>query len=129
MRFAIDIRKSTLLAVALFTACIAVPGAFASDQYANISVDTSTLSGSVAEVVFVLTGAKQNNVSLSNFTFGGGSAGTVDSNASIGNAFGNLSSSISISDGPFTFTNVFAQRFTAGSTLSFHMVLSAIQDA
>ena len=97
----------------------------------SVSLDTSALFGPF-ELVFVFTdgtgtGDANNTVTLSNFLFGGGSAGTVDTPLSIGGISGDLTSGASLVDSAFL--NIFASSFTAGSLLSFDFGLTTNVDA
>jgi hypothetical protein len=97
----------------------------------TVSLDTSGLAGPF-ELAFILTdgsggGDGNNTVTLSNFLFGGGSAGAVDALLSFGGASGNLISGASLVDS--SFANIFASAFTAGSSLSFHFGLTTNVDA
>ena len=87
-----------------------------------ITINTSSLEGSGAfGLAFQLadgsgTGDANNTVILSNFKFGGGSAGAVDLTA--GGAGGNMTSTITLTDSD-PFFNAFAQNFTPGTSLMF----------
>ncbi len=93
-----------------------------------ISVDTSGLPATPgSEIVFFLIdgsgiGDSLNTAMLSSFTFGGGSAGLVDSVNSTGGVSGDMASGVTMTE--TSFTNVFAQVFTAGSALSFDLNLT-----
>jgi hypothetical protein len=96
----------------------------------SASLDTSALVGPF-ELVFVLTdgsgnGDANNTVTLSNFLFGGGSAGSVDPSLSFGGASGDLSSGVGLVDSAFL--NIFASSFTPGSALSFDFSLTTNAD-
>lgn len=102
----------------------------------TVTVDTSGLPSTPgSEIVFVLidgsgTGDGNNTATLSTFGFGGGSAGTVDegpSGTSTGGFSGDMTSGVSITDS--SFTNIFAQYFTAGSAISFALNLTTNVDA
>ena len=97
----------------------------------TVSLDTSALSGPF-ELAFIFidgsgTGDANNTVTLSNFLFGGGSAGTVDASLSTGGISGDLISGVSLVDS--TFLNIFASSFTPGSLLSFDFGLTTNVDA
>ena len=85
----------------------------------NVSLDTSSLSGT-QDIVFGLTdgGVLDNNtVTLSAFTFGGGSAvGSPDLLGTTG-AAGSLTTGITLNDSSFSV--LFSQQFNPGSLLSF----------
>jgi len=96
----------------------------------SVSLDTSALSGPF-ELAFVFTdgsgaGDANNTVTLSNFLFGGGSAGAVDTSLSTGGVSGDLTSVVSLADSAFL--NIFASSFTPGSLLSFDFGLTANVD-
>jgi len=98
---------------------------------ASATLDTSSLSGPF-EVVFVFTdgsgaGDTNNAVTLGNFLFGGGSAGSVDASLSFGGQSGDLVSGVVLVDS--FFLNVFASSFTPGSALSFNFDLTTNVDA
>jgi hypothetical protein len=97
----------------------------------SVSLDTSGLSG-IFELGFVLidgsgTGDANNTVTLGNFGFGGGSAGTVDTLATTAGASGDFASGVTIVDSEFF--NEFAQTFTAGTVLTFDFGLTTNVDA
>jgi len=90
----------------------------------NVTVDTSALGSSgQSEIFFVLIGDGNNSATLSSFGFGGGSPGTFDSVNSTGDVSGDIASTAFLSDNS-SFTNVFAQNFTAGSGISFVLNLT-----
>src|SRR5437016_13675526 len=71
----------------------------------SVSLDTSGLSGTF-ELGFILTdgsatGDANNTVTLGNFGFGGGSAGSVDPLLSTGGASGDLTSGVALVDSAF----------------------------
>lgn len=70
------------------------------------------------------TGDGNNTVTLSNFAFGGGSAGPVS--LLVGGASGDLTSSVSLSD--TSFFNEFISSFTPGTKLSFLLNLTTNQE-
>jgi hypothetical protein len=95
------------------------------------SLDTSGLSG-IFELAFIFTdgsgaGDANNTVTLSNFLFGGGSAGAVDTTLTTGGVSGDLTTGAMIIDS--SFLNVFASSFTPGSLLSFDFGLTTNVDA
>jgi len=102
---------------------------------AAVSLDTSLLIGSAAgpfELAFILTDGSgtsdaNNTITLSNFAFGGGSAGATDNTLSGGGESGSLLSGVSLIDS--SFFNVFASSFTPGNTLSFLLSLTTNVDA
>lgn len=99
----------------------------------TITVDTSGLPSTPgSEIVFYLidgsgTGDGNNTATLGSFGFGGGSAGTVDSVNTTGGVSGDMTSAITITDS--SFTNVLAEYFMAGSSLSFLLNLTTNVDA
>ena len=100
--------------------------------YGNVvtteTFDTSALVGNPAgpfsvALVFIDgsgTGDGNNMITLSSFSFGGGSAGAVSS--LVGGVIGDLTSSVSLSD--TSFFNQFVSSFTPGTTLSFLLDLT-----
>jgi hypothetical protein len=86
----------------------------------NVSLDTSSLSGTQV-LAFLLTdgdGVVDNSATLSGFAFGGGAAqGTPDYLGSTG-VSGDLTSGIAMDDTSLS-TAIFTQDFTPGSSLSF----------
>ena len=97
----------------------------------SVSLDTSGLSGTF-ELGFILidgsaTGDANNTVTLGNFGFGGGSAGTVDLLLTTAGASGDFASGVTLTDSEFF--NVFAQTFTAGTLLTFDFGFSTNIDA
>jgi hypothetical protein len=84
----------------------------------NVTVNSSTLSGTQT-IVFGITdgdGVADNNLALSGFAFGGGSA--EGSASYIGSGIsGDLSSTIDMDDSGFS--ALFTQQFDAGAALSF----------
>jgi PEP-CTERM motif len=101
------------------------PGRALADVIVNISVNTSSLGSSgSSEVFFNLTGTGANTATISAISLGGGTAGAVDTVNSAGFApSSNLGSTISLNDNT-AFLNVFAQSFTAGTSLSFLLDLT-----
>jgi hypothetical protein len=90
------------------------------DSTWNISLDTSTLAAGYTGpfgVDFELIGSNGNTVTLSDFSFGGGSAGPGGAFIT-GGSTGDLSGSISLNDTSTFFTD-FNQQFTPGTTFSF----------
>ena len=96
------------------------------DDIVNVSINTSSL-GSVAgsEVFFILTGTGANTGTISNISLGGGTPSLVDLANTTGGAgaSNSLASAISLNDSA-SFLTVFAQNFSAGSTLSFLLDLT-----
>jgi hypothetical protein len=90
----------------------------------TVTVDTSGLASSPdSEIFFYLIGDGNNTATLSNFGFGGGSAGAVDVSNTGGGVTGDMTSGVSITDDS-SFTNTFAQFFSAGSAISFLLDLT-----
>jgi hypothetical protein len=87
----------------------------------QVSLDTSTLSGTTQALVFQFTdgdGIFDNAIAVSGFSFGGGSIAGAPSYLGSG-VSGDLSSSVSMDDsGGFA---LFLQNFTLGSSLSFDL--------
>ncbi len=107
-----------------FILILAGPAARA-DLTWTVSLDTSQLvanpTGPFA-LDFELLGTNGNTVTLTNFSFGGGSAGPGSAHLT-GLASGDLGigSSVSLTDNTVSFFNDFNQQFTPGSTLTFTM--------
>jgi hypothetical protein len=101
----------------------------------NVTLDTSGLVGNINapfSVAFVFTdgsglGDGNNTVLLSGFTFGGGSAGSLNSNLSGGGESGTLGSGVSLTDSGFF--NAFVSAFTPGSALSFTVAMTTNLDS
>ena len=101
----------------------------------TVTLDTSGLVGNVNapfSLAFLFTdgsglGDTNNTVLLSGFTFGGGSAGSVNLNLSGGGQSGSLASGVSLTDS--SFFNAFVSAFTPGSTLSFTVTMTTIVDS
>ena len=116
--------RTAMSLVALFLV-LGQRSAFA-DEILNINVNTSGLgSPANSEIYFILTGTGANTVTLSNISLGGGSAGAVDLLATTGGTSptNSLTSGISLND-TADFLTVFAQPFSAGSSLSFLLDLT-----
>jgi hypothetical protein len=99
----------------------------------TVSVDTSSLSSSgtfqlaVVLIDASLSGDGNNTAVLSDFAFGGGSAGQI---SSFGGGFaGNLISGITLTDSDASGLNFFTAAFAPGSTLSFDLAMSANPDS
>lgn len=123
-----SVRTAALATIVLASA------SFASAQIAfNVTVNTSALSGSVANPLYLDFqlndgagwGDGNNWATISNFQFGGGSA--VAPATAFGGATGNLASSVWLTDStPF---NELYEGFVPGSWLSFKVSLSTSLDA
>jgi len=130
-----DSKNSLLLIVAvaalLFT--LGAPTSFATGISLNVSIDTSGLPTSPGSEIFFIftdgsgTGDANNTATLTTFALGGGSVGAVDLSNTFGGASGDISSTVSLTDS--SFTNVFAETFSAGSSLSFFLSLTTNVDA
>lgn len=120
---------------------IALALALAGNSHANIvytvNLDTSAINGAAGyALAFQLNDGSglldaNNTVTLSNFIFGGGSAGScgVAGNCEpFGGASGDASSVTGITLTDSDFFNSFAQRFTPGNTLSFTLDLTTNLD-
>jgi hypothetical protein len=99
----------------------------------NINIDTAPLVGDVAQPFYLAfqladgsgTGDGNNAAFISGFVFDGGGA-PFGSPLTLGSAFGDLSSSVILTDSGFP--NVFAQAFTPGTNASFQLALTANVD-
>ena len=127
------IRQFPILATLLTGACL-IPVAPASAAiYYHASLDTSSLVGNAAGPFYldfqfndgVGTGDGNNSVSLSNFTFGGGSAS--GSPTIMGDVTGDLSTGFTIVD--TAAFNRITEGFTAGSFLTFDFTATTNLDA
>lgn len=109
--------KGTLLAGLLLVA----PTAWADPTF-NVSLNTSSISGTTGQVVFELIdgdGVVNNSLSLANFDFGGGSIAGAPDYVGTSGVSGDLSSSISMDDsGGFA---AFTQPLTFGASFSFQL--------
>ena len=86
----------------------------------DVSLNTSALSGTQT-LAFGFTdgdGAVDNNITLSGFSFGGGTALGTPTYVGAG-VSGDLAAGVALNDSDFS--SLFTQQFTAGSTLSFLM--------
>ena len=113
----------------LIACCVLAGGMARADLMETIILDTSSLIGHPAgpfSIEFQLNdgssigGDANNTVTLSSFTFGGGSAAGAPSN--VGGSTGSLAGSVTITDS--SFFNEFQQQFSPGSTLAFHVDLT-----
>jgi PEP-CTERM motif len=110
--------------------------AYADPLTFTVTLDTSGLVGNVNapfSVAFVFTdgsglGDGNNTVLLSGFTFGGGSAGSVNSNLLFGGESGSLASGVSLTDSS-GFFNTFVSAFTPGSALSSTVAMTTNVDS
>jgi hypothetical protein len=111
------------------TVFVALLPPFASADSFDVSVNTSSLSGSTQIIAFGLTnndGVTDNTISLGGFNFGtGGSADSGTDDCTLGGFLtgagcsGNLASGVTLTDSADEV--FFDQEFTAGSSLSFEM--------
>jgi hypothetical protein len=121
-----------VLAVILFALLAGgAPLVYAGSITGSVSLDTSSLSGPF-ELAFIFTdgsgtGDANNTITLGNFSFGGGSAGAVDSTLSTGGVSGDLASSVTLTDSAFL--NIFAAFFMPGSALAFDFTSTNAVDA
>jgi hypothetical protein len=109
-----------ILALVSATALFTVIPAKADTTSFDVSLNTSALSGTQT-LAFGFTngdGAVDNNLTLSGFTFAGGSALGTPSYTGSG-VSGDLTAGVALNDSDFS--SLFVQQFTAGSTLSFLM--------
>ncbi len=119
------------VAALLFT--FGAPSSFATGISLNVSINTSGLPISPgSEIFFIFTdgsgaGDANNTAAMSTFALGGGSVGAVDLANTFGGASGDMSSTVSLADSAFT--NVFAETFSAGTSVSFLLNLSTNVDA
>ncbi|MBI3772868.1 MAG: NF038129 family PEP-CTERM protein [Gammaproteobacteria bacterium] len=122
----------------LLPIALAVAGTVHANVVYTVNLNTSAINGAAGyALAFQLndgSGLSDNNntVMLSNFSFGGGSAGScgVAGNCEpLGGASGDASlvSGITLTDSDFF--NSFAQRFTPGNTLSFKLDMTTNLDA
>jgi PEP-CTERM motif len=102
--------------------------------YYTVTIDTSQIVGASGYAEFSLsdgtvvdsTGpSTANSVTLSNFNFNGGSAGSILP-PNIGNASGNMNSSILLADGDPGGVADLAQGYTNGSSLSFDVAMTEV---
>jgi hypothetical protein len=97
----------------------------------SVSLDTSGLSGTFELGLILIdgsaTGDANNTITLTNFGFGGGSAGAVDPLLTTSGASGDFASGVTLTDSEFF--NVFAETFTAGTLLTFDFGLMTNIDA
>ena len=128
------VRKMILMSVVFVLTAGSQQPAYPNIISGSFSLDTSALPSSPLgpfSLAFVLidgsgTGDGNNSVTLSGFSFGGGSAGIVDPVLSTGGQSGNMISGVSLVDS--SFLNIFASSFTSGSLLSFLFSLTTNVD-
>jgi hypothetical protein len=97
------------------------------DQVFQVTINTSSLAANFSSpfaVDFELVGSNGNTVTLSNFTFGGGSAGPAGAFRT-GTVTGSLPGPIALKNSS-TFFNDFNQQFTPGSSLSFTLASTVV---
>jgi len=124
----ISILKSTIVVCALSVLCQTALG----DVF-DISLDTASLVGHPAGPFYVYVeftdgsgvGDANNTATLSNFTFGGGSA--LGNPLVFGGAAGSLEAGVSITD--TSFVSVFGEQFAPGLQLSFTLGLTSNDDS
>ena len=111
------VRRAALLGFVL----VLVGSSGRADQVWSVSLDTSQLAmnygGGPFGLDFELIGTNGNTVTLSNFSFGTGSASAGPAFLT-GGAGGNLGSTVSLNDSADFFTD-FNQQFTPGGSLNF----------
>jgi hypothetical protein len=73
------------------------------------------------------TGDANNTFTVSDFNFGGGSAGATDLSTSTGGFSGDLNSTVTLTDS--SVINSYAAGFTSGSTLSFIVTMTTNPDS
>ena len=121
------IRTSLLLAAGLLLSSAASQTALS----IHVVIDTSALVGNSAgpfSLNFQLNSGNDlgnNTATLSNFTFGGGSAAGIAEY--LGGASGNLNTTVTLTDSGFL--NDFLQEFAAGSRLEFDLFLTQNVDS
>lgn len=100
----------------------------------TVNLNTSAISGAAGyALAFQLAdgsgvGDSNNSIMLSNFNFGGGSAGGCPVNCTLtGGASGDIASLVTLNDSDFF--NSFAERFTPGTSLSFKLEMTTNVDA
>jgi hypothetical protein len=122
-----------IVAVAALLFTFGAPASFATGISLNVSINTSGLPTTPGSEIFFIftdgsgTGDANNTAALSAFALGGGAVGAVDSLNTFGGASGDISSTVSLTDS--SFTNVFAETFSAGSSFSFLLNLTTNVDA
>jgi hypothetical protein len=122
-----------IVAVAALLFIFGAPTSFATGISLNVSINTSGLPISPGSEIFFIftdgsgTGDANNTATLTTFALGGGSVGAVDLSNTFGGASGDMSSTVSLTNS--SFTNVFAETFSAGSSLSFLLNLTTNVDA
>ena len=100
----------------------------------SVTIDTTSLQGNASgpfELGFVLldasiSGDGNNTTVLSNFDFGGGSAGAVTNSG--GGVTGDLLSGITLTDSNPAGFNFIVSAFTPGTALSFNLAMTANPD-
>lgn len=130
-----NMKKSLLLivAVAALLFIFGAPSSFATGISVNVSINTSGLPTTPGSEIFFIftdgsgTGDANNTATLNTFALGGGTVGAVDFSNTFGGASGDISSAVSLTDS--SFTNVFAETFSAGASLSFLLNLTTNVDA
>ena len=121
--------KSPLLAGLLASACIVLTAPASQAFSFHITVTTATLMGSSSApfaLDFQLNGGNPlgNTATISNFTFGTGSATSNPPATPNGLASGDLSTSVIVSDDSSNPFNEFYQGFAPGNTLDFDVSLT-----
>ena len=115
-----------LLAAWTFPIALAVAGAVHANVVYTVSLNTSAISGAAGYALAFSfqdgsgIGDNNNTVTLSNFAFGGGSAG--GSPVLSGGASGDINSSAALSDS--VFSSLLVEGFTPGASLSFNVDLT-----
>jgi hypothetical protein len=119
--------------VLLLVALLASAGPAWADVIFTVNVNTTPLVGGPFAVAFQLndgsgSGDANNTATISNFTFGGGSASGCPANCTTtGGASGDMTGTVTLTDS--SFFNSFAEQFTAGTSLSFQVDLTTNLDA
>jgi hypothetical protein len=133
------LRRWLISIVAFASAVLALPSASRADGISlSVGFNTSALatppgsSGGPFEVAFLLTdgsgtGDANNTVGLTGFSFGGGSAGSIDLLNTGGGESGSLSSGVTLTDSAF-FTSL-VQGITPGSSFGFTLNATTNVDA
>lgn len=124
-------RLNQTLSIIALAALLAFEASGAKADTFDVSLNTSSLSGTTQTLAFSLSnndGAADNTVSLSSFNLGGGSAVSGSEDCTLGGVLsgvgcgGNLTSGVSLTD---TADEVFfSEQFNVGSSLSFALTTS-----
>lgn len=129
------IKQTFVLGVVLLATLGTVPATSQADTIFNVTLDTTALQGNSFGLLFQLndgsqTGDSNNTATISNFIFGGGTAGDCATFPQLcvpdGGASGNITTTLGLIDSsPF---NSFLQQITPGTSLSFQVDLTTNVD-